>query len=81
MSGGPISLIKNGDKIKIDLVEGAVDLKISNKEFSKRIKKFKPLKIRYKTGALSKYATLVKSASEGAITLPIIKQIKKKPKN
>ncbi|MEJ7641280.1 MAG: dihydroxy-acid dehydratase [Candidatus Nitrosocosmicus sp.] len=82
MSGGPISLIKSGDKIKIDLVDGTVDLKISNKEFSKRLKKLKTIKIRYKTGALSKDATLVKSASEGAITMPIIKQIKKKkPKN
>ncbi len=78
MSGGPISLIKSGDKIQIDLVEGTVDLEISKKEFSKRIKKLKTIKIRYKTGALSKYATLVKSASEGAITMPIIKQIKKK---
>lgn len=82
MSGGPISLIKSGDKIKIDLAEGTVDLEISKKEFSKRVKKLKTIKIQYKTGALSKYATLVKSASEGAITMPIIKQIKKKkPKN
>ncbi len=41
-------------------------------------KKLKPIKIRYKTGAWSKYATLVRSASEGAITMPILKQIKKK---
>jgi len=78
MTGGPISLIKNGDKIKIDIVKGTADLKISNKEFSKRNKKLKTIKIRYKSGALSKYATLVKSASQGAITLPILKEIKKK---
>ncbi len=78
MAGGPISLIKNGDKIKIDLVNGTVDLEISDKEFSKRIKKLKTIDIRYEYGALSKYATLVRSASEGAITLPILKQIKKK---
>jgi dihydroxy-acid dehydratase len=78
MAGGPISLIKNGDEIKIDLVKGTVDLKISDKEFSKRIKKLKTIDIRYEIGALSKYATLVHSASEGAITLPILKQIKKK---
>jgi dihydroxy-acid dehydratase len=78
MKGGPISLIKNGDKIKIDLAEGTVDLKISEREFSKRINKLKTIKIRYKTGALAKYATLVKSASEGAITMPILKHIKKK---
>jgi dihydroxy-acid dehydratase len=78
MNGGPISLIKNGDKIRIDLAEGRVDLKISEKEFSRRTHKLKTIKIRYKTGALAKYATLVKSASEGAITMPILKQIKKK---
>ncbi|MDQ6723445.1 MAG: dihydroxy-acid dehydratase [Thermoproteota archaeon] len=78
MAGGPISLVKNGDKIKIDLVKGTIDLKISDKEFSKRNKKLKTIKIRYKYGALSKYATLVHSASEGAVTMPILKQIKKK---
>jgi dihydroxy-acid dehydratase len=77
MTGGPISLVKNGDKIKIDLSKGVVDLKISNKEFSKRLKKLKTIEIRYKSGALSKYATLVRSASDGAITLPILKQIKR----
>jgi dihydroxy-acid dehydratase len=78
MVGGPISLVKNGDKIKIDLVKGVVDLKISDKEFSKRLKKLKTIEIRYESGALSKYATLVQSASEGAVTLPILKQIKRK---
>ena len=47
MAGGPISLIENGDEIKIDLVKGTVDLKISEKEFSKRIKKLKTIDIRY----------------------------------
>ncbi len=77
MVGGPISIIKNGDKIKIDLIEETVDLKISKKEFTNRIKKFKPIKNRYRSGALAKYATLVGSASEGAITSPIPKYMKK----
>ena len=76
MAGGPISIVKNGDRVKIDLIKGTINLKISDKEFSKRIKKLKTVKIRYKCGALAKYATLVQSASEGAITLPILKQIK-----
>jgi len=77
MVGGPISIIKNGDKIKIDLLKETVDLKISKKEFANRIKKFKPVKNRYRSGALAKYATLVRSASEGAITSPIPKYMKK----
>ena len=77
MVGGPISIIKNGDKIKIDLLKETVDLKISKKEFKSRNKKFKPIKNRYQSGALAKYATLVNSASEGAITSPIPKYMKK----
>ena len=77
MVGGPISIIKNGDKIKIDLLKESIDLKISKKESTNRIKKFKPIKNRYRSGALAKYATLVKSASEGAITSPIPKYMKK----
>ncbi|HKX96368.1 MAG TPA: dihydroxy-acid dehydratase [Candidatus Nitrosocosmicus sp.] len=77
MVGGPISIIKNGDKIKIDLLKETVGLKISKKDFTNRIKKFKPIKNRYRSGALAKYATLVRSASEGAITSPIPKYMKK----
>ena len=77
MVGGPISIIKNGDKIKIDLLKETVDLKIAKKEYTSRIKKFKPIKNRYRSGALAKYATLVNSASEGAITSPIPKYMKK----
>jgi len=77
MVGGPISIVKNGDNIEIDLDKGVVDLKISNKEFSKRIEKVESFEIRYKTGALAKFATLVQSASDGAVTMPILKKIRK----
>jgi len=77
MVGGPISIVKNGDNIEIDLDKGVVDLKISNKEFSKRIEKLESFEIRYKTGALAKFATLVQSASDGAVTMPILKKIRK----
>ena len=78
MVGGPISIVKNGDNIEIDLDKGVVDLKISNKEFSKRIEKLESFEIRYKTGALAKFATLVQSASDGAVTMPILKKIRKR---
>ena len=77
MVGGPISIVKNGDNIEIDLDKGVVDLKISKKEFSKRIEKLESFEIRYKTGALAKFATLVQSASDGAVTMPILKKIRK----
>ena len=79
MVGGPLALVKNGDKIEIDLQKETIDLKISKKEFLSRLNKTKTIKNRYLSGALAKYATLVQSASEGAVTKPIIKYMKKIP--
>ena len=77
MVGGPISLVKDGDLIDIDVKKGLVDLLISKAEFKRREKKWKPIKPHYKSGVLAKYASLVNSASEGAITRPIIVHDKK----
>jgi dihydroxy-acid dehydratase len=71
MVGGPIALVKEGDKIAIDTTKSSIDLMVSKAELKKRVKKWKPIKPHYKTGALAKYASLVQSASEGAITLPL----------
>ena len=70
MVGGPISLVKDGDLIDIDVKKGIIDLLISKAEFRRREKKWKPIKPHYKTGVLAKYASLVNSAAEGAITRP-----------
>ena len=77
MVGGPISLVKDGDLIDIDVKKGLIDLLISKAEFKRREKKWKPIKPHYKSGVLAKYASLVSSASEGAITRPIIVHDKK----
>jgi dihydroxy-acid dehydratase len=77
MVGGPISLVKDGELIYIDFKKGIIDLLISKAEFKRREKKWKPIKPHYKTGVLAKYASLVNSASEGAITKPIIVHDKK----
>ena len=77
MVGGPISLVKDGDLIDIDVKKGLIDLLISKAEFKIREKKWKPIKPHYKSGVLAKYASLVSSASEGAITRPIIVHDKK----
>lgn len=71
MVGGPIALVKNGDKIIIDIAKGKIDLVVSKSELSRRKKKWKPIKPRYTRGVLAKYASLVTSASIGAVTLPI----------
>ena len=72
MVGGPISLVEDGDLISIDIKKGIIDLLISKAEFKRREKKRKSIKPHYKTGVLAKYASLVNSASEGAITKPIV---------
>ena len=71
MVGGPIALIREGDEIVIDTSKSRIDLIVSKAELKKRMKKWKPIKPHYKTGALAKYASLVQSASEGAVTLPV----------
>ena len=72
MVGGPISLVENGDIMSIDIKKGVIDLLISKAEFKRREKKWKSITPHYKTGVLAKYASLVNSASEGAITKPLI---------
>lgn len=71
MVGGPIALVREGDEIAIDTGNGSIDLMVSKAEMKKRAKKWKPIKPHYKVGVLAKYASLVQSASEGAVTMPI----------
>ncbi|MEW5840042.1 dihydroxy-acid dehydratase [Nitrososphaera sp.] len=70
MVGGPIALVKEGDRIVIDTATSKIDLMVPKAELARRAKKWKPIKPRYKTGALAKYASLVQSAAQGAITVP-----------
>ena len=66
--GGPISIIKNGDKIVIDAISNKIDLKIDDKEFEKRIKKIKLHQHSNYKGVVKKYINTVSSASKGCIT-------------
>jgi dihydroxy-acid dehydratase len=70
MVGGPISLVENGDQIEIDAEKGRVDLLVSKSDLKKRKANWKPPKPAYEWGALAKYASLVSSASEGAVCYP-----------
>ncbi|HKI07067.1 MAG TPA: dihydroxy-acid dehydratase [Nitrososphaeraceae archaeon] len=70
MVGGPISLVRNGDEVRIDVKRGTLDLDVARVEIQARKKKWRPKKLQYKKGALAKYAALVTSASDGAITRP-----------
>jgi len=68
--GGPIDLVKNGDEITIDTETNIIDLHVSAEELEKRRGEWSPPKPNYLTGALAKYASLVGSAAQGAITTP-----------
>jgi dihydroxy-acid dehydratase len=70
MIGGPIALVKDNDQIDIDVAKGKIDLLVSKTELDKRKKKWKPIKPHYTKGVLAKYASLVSSATEGAVTSP-----------
>jgi dihydroxy-acid dehydratase len=68
--GGPIALVKNDDEITIDTETNIIDLHVSSDELENRRKEWSPPKPNYTSGALAKFATLVGSAAEGAITKP-----------
>jgi dihydroxy-acid dehydratase len=66
--GGPIALVRNGDTITIDAVANTLALGITAKEMKARARAWRPKKPKETRGALAKYAKLVTSASEGAVT-------------
>lgn len=68
--GGPIGLIKNGDVISIDAVNGTIEVALSDAELGARAKKWKARKTDYQSGAIWKYAQTVGSARDGAVTHP-----------
>lgn len=71
MVGGPIAMVKNGDEIVIDINKSKIELIVSQNEMTRRRRKWRQLKPHYASGVLAKYASLVQSASEGAVTLPL----------
>ena len=67
VDGGPIALIKDGDRVRIDIPSRTLDLLVDEAELEKRRATFKPLPPRYTRGVLHKYVKLVGSASRGAV--------------
>ncbi|MDC0159060.1 dihydroxy-acid dehydratase [Candidatus Nitrosopelagicus sp.] len=68
--GGPIALVKNGDKISIKLEDNSLNLHVSEEELTARKEQWRRPAPNYTTGALAKFASLVGSAANGAITKP-----------
>jgi dihydroxy-acid dehydratase len=68
--GGPIALVRNGDKITIDAVAGTIDVDLTEEEFAKRRAEWKPRKTNYNSGAIWRFAQNVGPAHLGALTHP-----------
>ena len=65
--GGAIAILKNNDRIKIDIRKRRIDVALTNAQIKDRLKKWKPPKPKVSKGWLSRYATLVSSAAKGAV--------------
>jgi dihydroxy-acid dehydratase len=66
--GGPIAALRDGDTITIDVPSRRMDVELGDDEVSRRVAEYRSPPPAYVDGALAKYARLVGSASEGAVT-------------
>jgi dihydroxy-acid dehydratase len=66
--GGPIALVRSGDRIVIDALARVVTLDVPGRELAAHRRAWRAPRARYTRGVLAKYARLVGSASEGAVT-------------
>ena len=67
MEGGVIAIVKDGDRIRIDIAKRKIDVLLSDKEIKDRFSRWKPLKPKITKGYLARYAKMVTSAGTGAI--------------
>lgn len=70
--GGVIAIVKDGDSIVIDIDSRAITLEVSEEEIRERLKTLEPRPPLYLNGVFAKYAAMVCSASDGAITRPMV---------
>jgi dihydroxy-acid dehydratase len=67
-SGGPIAAVRDGDTIVFDIKARLLNVELTDQEIRTRLNRWNPPTPRYQTGVMAKYARLVSSASEGAVT-------------
>jgi len=67
--GGPIAFVRDGDPIAIDVEARELRLEVPEEELAARREGWQPPASRYERGVFAKYASLVTSASQGAVTL------------
>ena len=66
-AGGPIAVIRKGERIRIDAVKGKIDLMVKKTEIDGRISRLKPFKSKVQRGWLARYSSHVTSADTGAV--------------
>jgi dihydroxy-acid dehydratase len=66
--GGPIAAVQDGDVITIDVANRRMDVELDDAEIARRVQAYESPPPAYSNGVLAKYARLVGSASEGAVT-------------
>jgi len=69
--GGPIAALHEGDTVHIDVNQRTLEVELSDSTLRQRLAAWKPMPPRYPSGVFAKYAALVSSASQGAITRPL----------
>jgi dihydroxy-acid dehydratase len=69
--GGPIAAVREGDIITFDIPNRRLDLHVSEAEIQNRLKDWKRPAPHYTTGVFAKYMSMVTSASQGAVTIPV----------
>ena len=67
MEGGAIAILKNADKIRIDITNRKIDVLLSDAEIKERLNKWKPIQPKITKGYLARYARMVSSAGSGAV--------------
>ena len=67
VDAGPIAFVRDGDRIRLDVGKGTLDLLVEDGEFDSRKTGFNPPAPKYPTGVLAKYRKLVGSAATGAV--------------
>ena len=68
--GGPVAMVRDGDIITLDAIEGVLSVDVSDEELARRAKNWKPRPTGYGSGCLWKYAQMVGPAHKGAVTHP-----------
>jgi dihydroxy-acid dehydratase len=70
VNGGPIAAVANGDIIEFDIPKRSLNVSLTDAEIQRRMSTWRAPAPRFSTGVMAKYALMVSSAAQGAVTTP-----------